>query len=223
MKDERDEWYDPEKFAGNLGLYVQAIEEFVPYISAQLQIRQRSRLATQSQNFPPEEIDYLVSDLRSSISSPLTRTIRGSALVVIYAVFETTALSYAETIDREIGTNSPFNPRSERGEFISKITRHYSDVLGVKLFVDSSEYSGLNTLKALRHSFVHNQCSISALPKWLKAEMLAQESPLSHCRILENLWIPTASCINAHSQLLGRWQERLLGRVIDRVGLDTFL
>lgn len=217
-----DDWPSFKTFSCDLELYLQAIEEFVPYITAQLLVRQKAKHATEQCQYPQEELELEAVALRKQIIGPLPSAVRGSALVVMYSIFETTALGYAEALVREINC-IPFNPRTERGEFIPKITRYYQEVLNIRLFADKRETAGFDTLKELRHSFVHKHCSFNMLPKWLRAEISAKQSLLSNCKVHNDAWIPTNACVSAYGQLIRHWERCLIERLIDRVGLDTFL
>ncbi|MRR51698.1 MAG: hypothetical protein EG825_12430 [Rhodocyclaceae bacterium] len=217
-----DDWPSIKTRSSDLDLYLQAIEEFVPYISAQLLIRQKAKHSTEQCKYPIEELEFETKELRNQIAGPLPSAVLGSTLVVMYSIFETTALGYAESLVREINC-LPFNPKTERGEFIPKITRYYLEVLDVKLFEDSREAAEFDTLKELRHSFVHKHCSFNMLPKWLRAEIIAKKFLLSHCEVHNGQWLPTSACISAFGQLIRQWERHLFERIIDRVGLDTFL
>ena len=218
--DGSDEWPRSEALSKDLELYVAAVEEFFPYVAAQLSMRQYA--AVPGENYFAEEIEMEREVLRTQLAGPLPRAIRGSALVVLYSAFETTTLNSAKTLSRVLECPS-FDPQSERGQFSIKAERYFSEIVKVKLFSGKHESAGIDTLKALRHSFVHRQSAVDTLPKWLRAEMTTPKSQLTQCDIHEGIWIPSIECVKGHAALMSDWGRRLIERTIDRVGLDTFL
>lgn len=207
---------DSSALSNDLSIYVEALDEFFPYIAKQFIVRQKARHQSEKDTYFPEELQQEEQALHTQICGALARSINGSALVVIYSTFELTTLDYAKYASGQLKLN-PFNPSTEKGQFIVKAQRYYREVLGINLFGSREETAALDTLKALRHSFVHQQSSIPRLPKWLKDDIRSRKNRLALCHDHSEIWIPSIECIRSHAHLVQHWASGLFDRTAKRI------
>lgn len=131
-----------------LDTYLHAVEDFFPYIAARFKTEQYSEHAANVREYFPEELEIEREELRQHLLGPLPRSIRGSALAVIFSTFESTTMDFAAELAHELGC-AGFLPESGRGSFINKARKHFTEVFDVSLF--SRIYANRRISRLLDH------------------------------------------------------------------------
>ena len=201
-----------------LDTYLHAVEDFFPYIAARFKTEQYSEHAANVKEYFPEELEIEREELRQHLLGPLPRSIRGSALVVIFSTFESTTMDFAAELTHELGCAS-FLPVSGRGSFINKASKHFTQVFDVSLFSNQREQKDIETLGSLRNSFAHRLSTFSRMDEKLRKRINESESQLVRGIAHDDIWVPSMDCVFAHGSLVSGWARRLSERVFDRIGI----
>lgn len=208
--------------SSGLTLYLEAVEDFFPYAAARLSLRQYAQHAGEAEKYLPEELEMERDGLRAQLSGMLPRAIRGSALVVLYSAFESTVLDFSKSLASDLEC-LPFDPFAGAGSFPRRAEKYFSEAFKVQLFSDELEKSGIDVLRSLRNSFIHQQSTFTRLRADIQASIAESKNRLTKCHIHEDVWVPSVECVKAHGELVRNWARLLGHRVIDRVGLDRYL
>jgi len=200
-----------------LDIYLRAVEDFFPYVAARFTTEQCTEHAANVREYFPEELEIEREELQQHLLGPLPRSIRGSALVVVFSTFESTTMDFAAELARELG-RAGFSPESGRGSFIKKANKHFAEIFNVSLFSDHCEQKGIETLGSLRNSFAHRLSTFSRMDEKLQKRINESKSPLVRGFVHDDIWVPSMDCVSAHGSLVRGWARRLSERVFDRIG-----
>jgi hypothetical protein len=85
---------------------------------------------------------------------------------------------------------SPFEPRS-KPSFPEQAEQHFVNTFKVDLFSGRTEKQGVDQLRLLRNSFIHNRSSFQHLPRQLQNRIHKPQTALTDCLLNGDLWIPT--------------------------------
>jgi hypothetical protein len=201
--------------------YLECLEDFFPYAATKLSLNQHKEHAADAERYSLEELESERVQLQQQLQGPIPRAIRGSALVVLYSAFESTVMDFSRELSGDLKC-SRFEPRS-KPSFPEQAEQHFRNAFKVDLFSGRTEKQGVDQLRLLRNSFIHNQSSFQHLPRQLQKGIHKPQTALTHCLLNEDIWIPTARCIKAHGGLIRGWGQMLSQRVIGRVGFDRYL
>lgn len=211
-----------EALSGSLTLYVESLEMAFPVIVERHKTQQYIEHAANTGEYAIEELEYQERELSKALFGPVARAMRGSALVVFYAAFESTVKDYAKDIAQDLGCDV-FNSRDYDCQFMVAANRYFSEVLRTELFGHSREQTQLNLLRLLRNSFVHRQSEVNGMPAKIRELVRHPKSLLVHGEILEGqgIWVPSIGCIKAHADVVRNWARALGMRGIERTGLTA--
>ena len=157
-------------FSKGLRRYLDSVEDYFPYAATQLSLRQHAQHAGETEKYFPEEIEMERDELRDHLSGILPRAIRGSALVVLYSAFESTVIDFSNDLARDL-QRSRFVPDGRGGSFPKRANEYFAKKLNVNLFSSELEQIGIDILRQLRNSFVHDQSVFTQLRPEIRASI----------------------------------------------------
>jgi len=92
-----------------------------------------------------------------------TRFLPASALVALWALYETSIIRFAGYLREKRGL--ALTPSDLRGGSFQRITKYYADVLRVPLHPPGTDWSRLEALEALRHACAHANACLDYVPE----------------------------------------------------------
>ena len=101
-----------------------------------------------------------------------------------------------------------------------KANKYFATVFEVQLFSGELEKTGINILRALRNSFIHQQSAVARLSPAMRASIETPKTNLTKCHVHQDTWVPSVECIRSHGELVQHWARLLGQRVFERVGIQ---
>jgi len=150
-----------------------AIEEQLDHLKGQRAIRLYARLKREAHAMAPDDAEYEVDQLKSTVEELFPKVFRGGFIISLWSVFEACTKDIAEYVRRD--KNIPFGLQDLRaGDFLEQTDKFFARVVAVKSFPEKSIRAKLAELKGFRNALVHHDGATEELPRTLRSKTEAE-------------------------------------------------
>ncbi len=184
----------PGVACSRLRRYIGAVNEFLPYSTAQQILRLEARVKTEVDPVSIDECKSEIENLREDGETLLPRLIWGGVLVSIYAAFEFDIERVFRHWKNVCSYPVQFKQESKK-DFLSSAKAYAENQVGVQLFSAHRQYEKLNELKQLRNSFVHKGGQMDLLPEVLQKKIHNKVHPGVTLDVVGDQWVGNAQSV----------------------------
>lgn len=130
-----------------------ALEENIRYLTAQDRVRTEAQLREAGLADDEGEVQMALQEHDQRVKHVLPRYLRGSFIIAVVAVFETSVGEIADYLRKHIG--APLRQGDLRGDVVERTEKYFKHVLGRDLFPDAATAEVVKRAATLRNAYAH--------------------------------------------------------------------
>jgi len=198
-----------------LGMYLQVLDEHLPFAQDQYRLRSKRELEKQSQELLPEEMAQEASEIDEAAETQIPRFFRIGALIPIWGLFESFVSDIVGYTGRKEGVG--LSLRDIRAPNLRKqVEKYFEGVLRINLPWSEDERARLGYLQELRNLIAHRNGRITDMTAEKRQEVERLVSAVSGVEIDNGLLIVSSEYIQEAAALVFDTVAKLNNLVAER-------
>lgn len=174
-----DQFVETEIELWALSEYLDALENYLPFMKEQERLRTDAWLKRKSSELDESDIDITLHELQDLVDDILPRFFHSPFLVALWSVYESAIINIASYLQKR--DNISLSLKDIRGDnFLKRAKKYFDYVLHFPLCIDNHVWEYLQMVVVLRHSIAHGNGRITSIKsvenqkkikKWLKQDI----------------------------------------------------